>query len=111
MFTVSLAQSLLNSIPTTPKARCNILCTDSQEQECLFDVGILNKLSYQAIMDAFTQQIGGRSSLAQNSNDTLILDTNTGIETTGLSQTAKLAFSNDYDQFSSAHWTYLQGPQ
>lgn len=110
MSTVSLARSLLNVTSAMPKARCNILGTHSEEQECIFNVGVLKTLLYQGILGAFTQQLGEKLSLAQNSNDTFVLDANTSITTIVLSKTAELAFINNYDQFSSAHWTYLQDP-
>lgn len=110
MSTVSFVRSLADITQPTSGATCDIMSTTTQEKECMFDMRLMEKLSYQAIMDAFTQQVVGKLSWTQNSNYAFIIDANTSIATTVLSQTPELAFLNDYDQLSSDHWNFLQDP-
>ena len=64
--------------------------------ECEFDQKVLTTLSFQAIMDAFSQNLMGTISLKGGTNESLTLNVNSSIMATSLMNTTDLEFLENY---------------
>jgi len=107
--TVPQVEALYVESPS--QQRCDIL-TISGVSECSFDPSLLRTLSYQAVMDAFTQLLGGMVFWTQNSNYGFTFDSNTSITSTALTESLDLAFlANPASLTDTGSWPSLQETQ
>ncbi|PVH69936.1 hypothetical protein DL98DRAFT_437971 [Cadophora sp. DSE1049] len=96
-----------------PQRKCDILNKDNRlevgELDCPFEPSVLRTLSYQAVMDAFTQLLGGTLHWSQDINDGFKIESNTTITSTSLIDSPELAFlSNLNFVTNSSSWPSLQ---
>lgn len=86
----------------------NASCTSlNMDRDCTFDVSVLRHLSYQAVMDAFTEMLVGYVTLLMRPDHSYGLEGNSTVRNTVLATVPELGFLRDISGLSDG-WALLQ---